>query len=154
MGDPSRNRKSNYYERKKVIKEEKVALVKMVLSKVIVLGLLLTATTIVNSSAELASPLISDDCKRWIAEDIEENEYFCNGKDLKERKLETDLDWHDIKKCCGVSNNFNYVCDENTNYCATPESIQNPKVVPDLECPEGCYIHSKFNFTNIVDKKK
>ena len=44
---------------------------------------------------ELASPLISDECKRWIAEDIEENEYFCNGKDLEERKLETDLEWHD-----------------------------------------------------------
>lgn len=44
---------------------------------------------------------------------------------------------------------------ESTNYCATPEpeSYQNPKVVPDLECPEGCYIHSKFNITDIVDKK-
>ena len=25
--------------------------------------------------------------------------------------METDFDWHDIKKCCGESNNFNYVCD-------------------------------------------
>jgi len=41
-------------------------------------------------------------------------------------------------------------------YCATPEpeSYQNPEVVPELECPEGCYIHSKFNTSKIVDKKR
>lgn len=54
---------------------------------------------------------ISEECKEWIVEDIAENEDFCNGKDLIDRKLETDFDWHDIKKCCGESNNFNYTCD-------------------------------------------
>ena len=55
---------------------------------------------------------ISEECKGWIVEDIAETgKDFCNGIDLIDRKLETDFDWHDIKKCCGESNNFHYDCD-------------------------------------------
>ena len=57
------------------------------------------------------------DCKGEIAELATTEDDFCNMAGLSGKKLEDDLSWNDLKKCCGVSNHFKYDCVRYDTHC-------------------------------------
>ena len=58
------------------------------------------------------------DCKGEIAElATTDEDDFCNTAGLSGKKLEDDLSWNNLKKCCGVSDNFKYDCVRYDTHC-------------------------------------
>ena len=60
----------------------------------------------------------ADICEETLQQLVTGNEDdYCNTAGLSGKKLENDLAWNDLKKCCGASDNFKYDCVRYDTHC-------------------------------------